>query len=278
MIFRESAIFNQEGISFHIREWLPECPSSGLVFLLHGLSDHGGRFKYVGENLANQGFIFYAPDLRGNGQSEGKRGHFNSYGQILDDIDFIFRSAIEKHPGSPCFIYGQSMGGNLAINYCMSRQPSILGVISSSPWLRLVKSPSAIIRFVGLAVGKLLPSLSLSNGLDADDLTHDPVISKAYKTDPLIHGRITLNTFDLINSSGEWIFNNTDKLKIPLLLMHGNADRITSFDASRQLSLSNISNCTFLPWEGMFHELHNEPDKDLVLKAITDWIKTQKTN
>jgi alpha-beta hydrolase superfamily lysophospholipase len=274
MLFRESTIQNQESLSFHIKEWLPDTPAIGFIFLLHGLSDHSGRFKHLGESFAKEGFVFFAPDLRGNGRSGGKRGHFNSSEQVLNDISFIFDEASKKYPGIPSFIYGQSMGGNLALSYCLRRKPSISGVISSSPWLRLVKTPNAFTRIMGSLVGFLLPALSVSNGINADDLTHDTIISKAYRNDPLIHGRITLNTFKIITGSGEWCLRNATHLKIPLLLLHGTADRITSFDASQEFSKACTNRQTFISKQGLFHELHNEPSKQEVIAEIIDWTKT----
>ena len=274
MVFKESSIKNQENLTFHVNEWLPETKTSGLIFLLHGLADHGGRFRHVGEAFANEGFAFYAPDLRGNGLSGGKRGHFDSYEQVMDDIAFLFRQSCEEHPDIPAIIYGQSMGGNLALNFCIRRKPAISGVIASSPWLRLTKAPNLVARIIGSTMGHFLPTLSFSNGLDADDLTHDPVISNAYRNDPLVHGRITLNTYKVISHSGEWALRNAGKLGFPLLLLHGTADRITSFEASKQFAQTCHDNCTFNTRQGLFHELHNEFGNREILKEMIDWTKT----
>jgi len=273
MIFKQSAINNQQGFSFHLKEWLPETPALGLVFLLHGLADHSGRFRHVGETFAREGLAFCAPDLRGNGLSEGKRGHFDSYNQVMDDIDFLLGRASEEYPGIPTFIYGQSMGGNLALNYCLRRKPAISGVISSSPWLRLAKAPTAINRIIGSALGYFMPSLSLPNRLNADDLTHDPEICNIYRNDPLVHGRISLNTFKIITASGEWALSNAEKLSLPVLLLHGTSDSITSFEASKQFALSCKANCTFISKRGLYHELHNEPRNQETIKEMINWMK-----
>lgn len=273
MIFKESAIKNQQGFSFHLKEWLPGTSALGLVFLLHGLADHSGRFRHVGEALAREGLVFFAPDLRGNGRSEGKRGHFDSYNQVMDDIDFLLGRAIEENPGIPAFIYGQSMGGNLALNYCIRRKPAISGVIASSPWLRLAKEPTAINRIVGSALGYFMPSLSLPNRLNADDLTHDPEICNLYRNDPLVHGRISLNTFKIITASGEWALRNSGMLSLPVLLLHGTSDNITSYEASKQLALSGKANCTFISKRGLYHELHNEPGNQETITEMINWMK-----
>ncbi len=277
MIFLETTVVNQQNCKFHLKEWLPDSGIQGLVFLLHGLADHGGRFSYVAEFFTRIGFAFIAPDLRGNGYSDGKRGHFDSFQQVMDDIDLLFQEAIEKYPGIPVFIYGQSMGGNLALNYGIRCNPAITGMISSSPWLRLSNPPPAIISSIGTVIGNIFPSFAIPNGINADDLCRDKNISNAYRNDPLVHGKISLSTFKIITRSGEWAIQNAAKINTPILLMHGTADRITSIDASRQFADGN-SSCEFKTWEGFYHELHNEPERDEVIQFILNWVETKLTN
>jgi alpha-beta hydrolase superfamily lysophospholipase len=258
--------------TFHVKVYIPETKPVVLVFLLHGLADHGGRFRNVAEHFSREGFILFAPDLIGNGKSSGKRGHFSSYDGLMDDIEFLLAKATHSYPGIPVFIYGQSMGGNLALNYCMRRNPAISGVISASPWLRLTKPPNAIVKIMGNALGTAFPTIVIPNGLNAEDLTHSNEIINAYRNDPLVHGKISLNTFRIITKSGEWAIENAFRLRIPLLLMHGTADLITSRSASEQFSRNLNKPHTFRTWEGLRHELHNEIQGDAIIQYICQWI------
>lgn len=259
---------------FHLRSWQPETNAKGLVFIIHGLSDHGGRFVFVAESLVKEGYVCVVPDLRGNGNSGGKRGHFSSMEQIIDDLDFLVEKCRERFKGLPLIIYGQSMGGNLALHYGVLRQKEITCIISSSPWIKLTTPPSPLVTIIGKGIGKLFPSFTIPNGINPFNLCQDKVICQLYADDPLIHGKITLNTFNTIQASGEWVLNHAEDIKIPILLMHGTGDKITLFEASRQFALKNSANCTFIAWEAMLHELHNEIEKEKVLDQVLTWLRS----
>jgi len=272
MKYAEFKLSSDLNMSFHCREWTAEGIPRAGIFLVHGLSDHGGRFDHMARFFASKGYVFFAADLRGNGLSGGKRGHFDSIGQILSDLDFLTDKAIEKFPDIPWVLYGQSMGGNLVIRYCLHHPERFKAAVASSPWLRLSDPPSVVVRLIGNIIARLLPSLSLSNGIKPGQLSHDDKVNDAYHNDPLIHGRITPGTFSVISDSGEWCIENASGIAVPLLLMHGDADPITSFDASTQFKANSRDLCTFKSWSGMYHELHNEPEKQDILLFVEQWI------
>lgn len=278
MILKEFYIVSAEKFQFFTRCWEPDTPPKAMVFLFHGLADHSGRFEKVAEKFTAAGFLFFAADLRGNGKTEGPRGHFDSYDQIMRDTDGLLEAAHAKYPNIPVILYGQSMGGNLALNYSLRRKPEVAAVIASSPWLRLTKPPNAIVRTLGNALGKIAPAFIIPNGLNADDLSHSKVISKAYREDPLVHGKISLNTFKLITESGEWAIKNSSQHQKPLLLMHGTSDPITSIDASRQFAKGVKCEFTFRSWDGLKHELHNEPQSEEVINFMIEWLSQRLFN
>ncbi|MBK7173097.1 MAG: alpha/beta hydrolase [Bacteroidales bacterium] len=263
---------------FHVKVWVPSENPGSIVFLLHGLADHSGRFDHVAEAFCNAGHIFIAPDLRGNGLTTGKRGHFESIDQIIGDIDFIINHFRKSWPDIPLVIYGQSMGGNLALNYGLRRQASIQLLISSSPWLHLANPPAKLVAFAGNLLGYIMPSLTIPNGINAFELCHDQAICKAYEKDPLVHGKISLNTYRIITEAGVWALENAQTLGIPLLLLHGTSDRITLFNSSQSFASNNSPYCTFKSYEGLFHELHNEPEREQILAFILNWLNQQLEN
>ncbi len=273
MAYSEYTLTNQEKLSFFVRKWTPESAPKGMIVLLHGLSDHGSRFAYVAEKFVSDGYIFIAPDMRGNGKSGGKRGHFDSLAQVMLDISFLLSESRKTHPDLPVILYSQSMGGNLAINFAIRFPEEIDFAIASSPWLRLTKQPSAILQKVASTLAKLYPSLLLPNGLKSEDLCHDQAICKAYDNDPLIHWKISVSTFTIINSMGEWAIENAASLKIPMLLLHSEADPITSFKASDEFAKKSNAFLTFIPYKTQFHELHNEPEKEEVCGKMVEWLR-----
>lgn len=132
MKYTEYDLNNAENFRFSVRKWIPETTPKGLVLLIHGHSDHGGRFKIVAQVFLKEGFIFVAPDLRGNGKTDGKRGHFDTLDQMLADIKFLLEECKKSHPGIPVILYSQSMGGNLAINYVLRFPEDIKCVVAST--------------------------------------------------------------------------------------------------------------------------------------------------
>jgi alpha-beta hydrolase superfamily lysophospholipase len=272
MKYTEFFLKNTQNFRFFVREWIPEKHPKGLILLLHGLSDHSGRFVFVGESFAREGYIFVAPDLRGNGQSEGKRGHFDSLEQVMSDIHFLLQENKKRHPGLPLILYSQSMGGNLAINFALRFPDVITCAIASSPWLRLSKQPSPLLLKLASFLAKAHPRLLIPNGLKSRDLCHDQVIRDAYDNDPLIHWKISASTFLIIHTIGEWAVLNAPMLKIPLLLLHSKADPITSFRASEQFAQNANTFLTFLTFKEQYHELHNESIKEEVIGKMTSWL------
>jgi len=275
LLMEETFIEVRPGEQLFARIWQPKTQPLAITCLVHGLSDHSGRFTGLAEELSKHGYIFIAPDLRGNGKSPGVRGDFDSLSQVLDDIKAIIDYSKSRFAGLPVFLYGQSMGGNLAINFALRHPSSISGVISSSPWLRLTNPPSRIVRIAAAILKPLFPKMLINNGLKSTDLCHDTVVQSAYDNDPLIHWKVSLSTFFIINNGGEWAVENAGLLQLPLLLMHGDADMITSFEASREFARKAGQNCTFIEWPGLYHELHNEPGRDAIYDAVNAWLSSQ---
>lgn len=271
----ENYFTDSDGCRFFFREFIPETAPKANILVVHGLSDHSGRFMFVGEKLAEQGYLVVIPDLRGNGLSTGIRGHFDSGSQMLYDVTF-FIEEIRKRNDAPVMLYGQSMGGNIVLAYALNYPRNIKAVIASSPWLRLAKPPAKILIKIAPFLAKMLPKIKITNGLKSNDLTHNKQIAAAYDNDSLIHWKITFSTFFYISKQGEDAIAGAGNIKIPVLLMHGDSDKITSFAASKELMSNAGKNITFVPWIGMFHELHNESVKEEVLKTVANWLNGLK--
>jgi len=264
----------EEGQSFFACEWSPEGESKGVILLIHGLSDHAGRYGHVGSFFAAAGYTMIVADLRGHGQSFGKRGHFPSIGRIMKDISVFMEVVHRRHPDLPLILYGHSMGGNLVLNYLIRTKPDVAGAIVTSPWLRLKVKPRLYKAIMGMLVNNIFPSMTRPDGIIPSYLSHDEEVGRKYLADPLVHHLISVRTYFEISNAGEYAIVNASKVTCPLLLMHGTGDCLTSFDATREFSEKVIVHCTFKAWEGLFHELHNEVEKDTILQMEKGWIET----
>jgi len=263
----------KDGLHLFVRVWKPNTEEKAIIFLLHGFSEHSGRYARWAERFAENSISVYAIDYRGHGKAGGIRGHTPSYKHLLDDIDVLIQQADSSK--TPKFLYGQSLGGNLSLNYALERKPQLNGVISTSPWLKLVHEPKTIMILFARILRKLSPSLTSKAGLDINLLSHDPKVAEEYAKDKLNHEFITPNLFFGVRKAGRKVIQNAGDIKLPVLLMHGTGDLITSFKASEKLA-EHLKNgggdITFVPWENYYHEIHHEINNQQVFQKIMDWI------
>jgi alpha-beta hydrolase superfamily lysophospholipase len=215
-------------------------------------------------------------DLHGHGRSEGKRGHIKSLEILLDDIDMLFQKSDELFPGYKKILYGHSMGGTLVLNHIIRRNLQVDAVIVTSPWLKLFNEPAPfVIRITGY-LKKVLPSLTISNQLKAEQISHDPEVVRDYDRDPLNHDRISLKMFHEIYQAGYHALRNLNKINCPFLIMHGTTDTITSPKASEDYVLNTSNRTNLKLWNNQYHELHNEFIKEEVHSFIISWLDEQK--
>ncbi len=262
-----------DGLQLFAQTWQPEAEARAVVCLVHGLGEHSGRYAHLAAALTGADYALLAFDLRGHGQSGGQRGHAPSYEVLLDDIARLLDEAAQRFPDRPRFLYGHSLGGALALNYALRRRPQLAGVIATSPLLLPAFEPPAWKVSLGRIMYSLWPTLSLSNEVNPHHLAHDPAVAHAYVDDPLVHNRVSARLgIDMLQAS-QWALAHAAEFPLPLLLMHGGADPITSPDASRQFAERTPGDCTFKLWEGLYHEIHNEPEQQEVFKFVVAWLQ-----
>ena len=245
------------------------------ILMVHGLGEHSGRYEHWAELFVGQGFNFMSFDLRGHGKSSGKRGHAKSMEILLDDIDLVMEKTRELFNGSKVILYGHSLGGNLVLNHVIRRNRPVDALIVTSPWLKLVKEPSAAVLATASIANKIIPSCAIPNGLNADDLSHNPEVCKKYTTDPLNHNKISFRLFNEIYHGGYHALRNVYKINYPFLLMHGTEDKITSPKASENYVMNTTARTHLKLWEGQYHELQNEFIYKEVFEYIIEWLKKQ---
>lgn len=260
------------GLKLHAQCWTPTTPPKAVIALVHGMGEHIGRYEHVAQFFNGQGVAVLAYDQQGHGKSEGARGHLVSATSLLEDVGLLLQEAAKRFPGKPVFLYGQSMGGNVVLNHALRYKPTIAGVIATSPWIQLAFKPPALKVLAGRLVSRISPALSLASGLDTQFLSHDPAVVKAYNEDPLVHGKISAGAGVVLLDLAQNLDTAVAELSTPLLITHGSGDKITSHAASYQFALRAKGDVTFREWPGLYHELHNEPEKDTYLNFLYGWI------
>ncbi len=275
MKYFESSLQSKDGLKLYVQGWEPEKQPRAVVALIHGHGEHTGRYAHVGEAFCEAGFALAGFDLRGHGNSNGARGHTPSYDAMMDDIADFLAWIEKRYAGVLRFLYGHSMGGNQVLNFCLRRKPDVVGVIATGSWLKLAFDPPAIQVALGRLMNHLAPGFIQDSGLDANALSHDSSIGEAYVHDPLVHSKISARLFVSMYESGLWALEHAAEFPRPLLLMHGSEDHIISFDASAEFAKRAGKMVTWKPWNGMYHEVHNEIEKAAVIKTMIDWLDGQ---
>ncbi|WP_249716352.1 alpha/beta hydrolase [Paenibacillus sp. J31TS4] len=262
-----------DGTGMHARLWPGKADTvRAVVGIVHGMGEHAGRYEHVADFLTGEGFAVLAFDQRGHGRTEGLRGHAPSYEALLEGIDRMLEEADKRFPGVPRFLYGHSMGGNVTLNYLLRRKPALTGAIVTGPWLKLAFDPPAGMVVIGRLLEKVYPRFLNNRPMNAEHLTSDPEMKKRYYGDPLGHGKISAGFYFGMRRAGEWALAHADELTVPLLVMHGGDDKVTSQAASRAFAERAGSLCTYVDWPGFRHELQNETRRAEVLGRMLEWL------
>ena len=265
-------IITNDGLELVGNWWQPKANPVGVVCLVHGLGEHQGRYQHVIEHLG-QHLAFFTYDQRGHGKSPGKRGHAKSFNHLMNDVESLLKIARREYNSLPIYLYGHSMGGNIVANYLLQKVTTELaGAILSSSFLKLAFEPPSWKLKLGQIMASLWPAFTQSNELDPSDLSTDPGVGKDYLADPLVHNKISAGLFFALLESGSWALNNVHLLKLPVLVMHGTSDPITSSGGSEKFAGKAGSLATLKLWEGMKHEIHNEIEKEQVLNYLKEWL------
>lgn len=269
---------NAQGQKIFAQEWKPDGEPIAVVTLVHGLGEHIGRYQYIAETFAAIGIGLVGFDIAGHGRSEGTRGH-TSFDEVLGDIDTALSEAEKRYPGKPRFIYGHSMGGALTLFYLLKRRPSLKGAVVTSPGLAVGEKVPAAKIIAAKIMARLMPSFTMDNGLDLNNLSRDAKVAQQYKADPLVHPRVSARLGLDVLTIGKWIIEHAAEISIPLLLVQGSGDHIVSPQATAALAEAVPAGVvTYKVWEGFYHETHNEPEKEQALDCITRWLLQQISN
>lgn len=263
-----------DGIKFFGQGWAPDSPKA-LVCLVHGLGEHSARYAHVGKALADAGYALLAFDLRGHGRSGGPRGHVSSFEVFMQDIDQHVGAATKRYPNLPYFIYGHSLGGALVLNYALRRKPAAAGIIATAASLRTALESQKAKVVMARLLGTILPAVTINSGLEPETICSDPLVVQRYVDDPLVHHKLSFGAGKALMAAIAWALEHAAEFSLPLLVMHGTADRLGLASGSAEFAAKVRSGCTLKLWEGLSHELHNEPAKEEVLKYVIEWLDRQ---
>jgi alpha-beta hydrolase superfamily lysophospholipase len=259
------------GVKIFMRSWRPDGHARGVVVIVHGFNSHSGEYGWVAEQFVASRFAVYAPDLRGRGESDGERFFVNSFSEWVGDVAMVVTLAKSREPGAPVFLLGHSAGGVVSCIYTLEHQPELAGLICES-FAHEVPAPDfALSVFKGLShVAPHAHILRLKN----EDFSRDPKVVQAKNSDPLIVNEIqpTQTLAEMVRAD-ERLRNEFPRITLPVLILHGTADRATRPSGSQRFyDKAGSTDKTLKLYEGHFHDLLNDVDKEVVMADIKAWV------
>ena len=279
MIENERAFQNTENISIFYHEWLPDAGDvHGAALIVHGVSEHSGRYRHVAESLTNAGFACYGIDHRGHGKSGGLRAFIPDMRLAVADLRQLFERVSSQHPRQPIFMFGHSMGTLIALEFALRYPASLRGLALSGTAIAGEESRPGWLVALALKAARIIPKVRLSLPGSDDVLTSDAAELERWRADPLINrGMWRLGTSAAMVCAGRRIRQSTHKLTLPLLVMHGGDDRLVPASGSAMLAeQAQSDDLTLKIYEGLRHELVNEIKRGAIIKTLTDWLAERR--
>ena len=268
---REGTIESADGTRLSYRAW-PKAGAELTFAVVHGLGDHARRYERFAQAMTRYGFGTFAVDLRGHGKSAGPRGHVDRWSQWTDDVA-AFVTHVEGIAGGEVVPLGHSFGGAALLSTVLEHKvPSTRRFVVSSPALRLKVSVPPLKLKLGKAASKILPRLTLNNEVDPKTLSRMPEVVEAYRTDPLVHNKISLRMYSEWADACKRILAHAGEIKLPFLILAGTDDRLIDPEGSKELHKLSASVSELSLLEGRYHEPFNDLENEEVFSVIAHWL------
>ena len=267
----ESAFEGVGGLKIFTRSWEPEGKPRGVVVIVHGFNSHSGQYLWTAEQFASNGLAVYALDLRGRGRSEGERYYADKMKDYTDDVQTLVTTAKSENPGLPVFLLGHSAGGVISCNYVLDHPSEVDGLICESFAYEL-PVPDIVLSFLkGLSyITHHTHIFSLHN----KDFSRDPAVVESMNEDILIKGESQpAQTAKVLIDGARRLTDEFANITLPVLILHGTEDKATSPSGSQHFyEKAGSTDKTLKLYEGHFHDLLNDVDKEIVIADIQNWI------
>lgn len=259
------------GVGISYRAWAPAGPARAPVVISHGGGEHSGRYAHVAARLNDAGHPVFALDHRGHGRSAGPRMRFASVAPLAADLRTMVAMATRAVPGTRPFLLAHSMGALVGLDYACDHQDELSGLVLSGALASVEQAPP--VRLAARAVARIAPGRGIFK-VDPETVSRDPAVVRAYDEDPLnFHGSFPAATVVALERTGLTFPDRLPALTLPLLILHGADDRLTPPAGSLLVDeLATSPDKTLRLYEGLRHEILNEPERDRILDEIVAWI------
>lgn len=276
MKYNEGYFNGRNNLKLYYQSWLPSYEPRAVLLIIHGLAEHSGRYSSLASHFSDKGFAVYSFDQRGHGKSEGLPGYVNRFSEYLDDLEIFFNLISNKHKDIKTFLLGHSVGGLIATVYAYYHQDSFSGLILSGATVKPGSSLSPAKIIMARILSLVLPKLGV-DVIDASAVSQDQEVVNTYINDPLVyHGKISARLGAELIGAMQKLNKQMPQIKLPALIMHGTADRLSDPEGSRLLyQRLGSKDKTLKEYGDFFHEIFNEPGRLQVFKDMENWLKAR---
>ena len=259
--------------TIYYQAWLPDDAARAVLLVVHGLGEHSGRYMNVVNHCVPRGYAVYALDHLGHGKSDGTREYVERFSDFTDTLAIFCRMVAGWQPGKPVFLLGHSMGGLIAVTYLLDHQADFRGAVISAPAITAGASVSP----VTIALGKVMAVIAPKAGvlaLDVNGVSRDPEVVRAYVADPLnFQGKTTARLAAEMLKAMERVAAEVSTITLPFIVVQGSADRLVDPAGAQMLyDKAGSQDKTIKVYDGLYHEVFNEPERDQVLADVATWL------
>ncbi|MEW6143062.1 MAG: lysophospholipase [Chloroflexota bacterium] len=259
--------------SLYYQCWLPRGVPRAVLVVIHGLAEHSGRYMNLVNYFVPKDYAIYGYDHRGHGKSEGPRCYVKRFSEYVDDLGTFLDLVYKNHQQKKPYLIGHSMGATIAIAHAVEHQDDLAGLMLSGTLIKPGSSvPPVLAAIVGI-LSVLMPKMG-TTVLDASAISRDKTVVNAYVNDPLVNrSKIPARLGAELLKTIRELPPDLPRITLPVLLMHGTADRLAAPEGSQTTyELLGTRNKTLLRYQGFYHEIFNEPEREQVFKDMEVWL------
>ena len=273
MEHREDTFKGVRNADIYYQAWLPDGEVKAVILLVHGIGEHSGRYTNHVNYFVPRGYAIYALDHLGHGKSEGEREVIERFSDFTDMLGIFSGMVREWQPGKPIFILGHSMGGLITSTYLLDHQDEFQGAILSAPAIKPGGDISGATIAVGKIISRILPKMGVL-ALDDSGISRDPAVVQAYRADPLVfQGKTPARLGAEMLGAMQRVTDAASTITLPILILQGTGDMLVN-PSGAQILYDKVGSTdkTLKLYDGLYHELHNEPERDVMFADVEAWL------
>jgi len=270
----ENHFTTPDGSTIYTQAWLPDAKPKAIILIVHGLGEHSGRYGNYVDYFVPRGYALYGFDTRGHGRTSGPRGYVERFDRFVDDVDRRAAQARSDWPGKPLFVLAHSLGSLMGLSYARQYPDRLNGLIVTGTALQDALELPPWKRSLATVLSRVTPTLKMNSGVALSGLSHDPAVIAAYEADPLTHPWATPRLATEAEVVRAQIRQGAATWQVPTLMLHGGADPICLTEGALQFAAQTPAGLVdYRTYSGLYHEIHNEPEKEQVFRDIEAWLQ-----